>query len=805
MNSALSALGVRKAISFAIKKANNIVENAGYQRGGVIKAQRGMALVPGAGSGDKVPALLEPGEVVVNREAVKAMGGPQRVNRVNQMIPRFASGGLVQALGPYDVPPIQYDADHAGGNSHWHIHMSTTPAVVAIGKQLQKMGFMVGEHPAFGGIQGSHSPTGGHPVGLAIDVNSAADETLAETRMVARLLSGKGGAALGAVAQKLQRVMMLGPDGPLKALGQAALDRVTNAANNKLAKMAPSEGLEPGAGGGSFAAGPGFLSRNEVRKLLNITGMPDIMGHVAYAESEFNPKATSYADARGLWQIHWPAHAGWASKIGDPYNPLANAKMAARLYGNEGLGPWSYSKYEGAGGGWGQHMGEPFRLGGIVQKLATGGVAADGSGGKGGLGPLIDGPLGGLTLPGQRKDALDKLLQKIKGHWRAALPSLVSLSSNAALWEDLGGRASSLSEDGLGKVPFNGEEHDEAGWLTKALGALFDLRNSLILAEKAVQDHQTRLGDFMEKKVRKAYDDLVKLVRETEKALDKNEKEQDPNKPGTIANKLEKELAKPNNQQSQERIKSLRGKLAKLKEENPVIRETLARATWARDKVKSPLMSVGGEQQTKLVEMRGALLGTGGSVGDKSYDGLESVQGLGAPSALEQAIAPLKDYKYGTFGGRIFDLQQRLQEIATTAADAGGGGAGEDNSALISALQEKLRQATERYQISQLQYQALQSTPYLGAFAKGGVALVGERGPELAHLPSGTRIHDAADTESMIRPQVIINGDIINTPRGMDPVEVLINDRRFAAAVEQVGRRQGRGAGRGLPSSGGGR
>jgi hypothetical protein len=46
----------------------------------------------------------------------------------------------------------------------------TPLSIVDIGKYLQKHGLDIGEHPAFGGVGGGHSPTGYHPVGQAIDV-----------------------------------------------------------------------------------------------------------------------------------------------------------------------------------------------------------------------------------------------------------------------------------------------------------------------------------------------------------------------------------------------------------------------------------------------------------------------------------------------------------------------------------------------------------------------------------------------------------------------------------------------------------
>ena len=168
--------------------AQKIIQ-AKKNEGGQSGLQRGGPIDQGRPSGDSVPAMLERGEYVLNRNAVASVG-KRSLDALNfSAAKRFAKGGAVGgldfALGPETVPPIQYDPDHAGGNSHWHVTGTSTPWIVGIGKALQKMGFMVGEHPAFGGVQGQHSATGGHYDALAIDVNSAADETHAETVKVA--------------------------------------------------------------------------------------------------------------------------------------------------------------------------------------------------------------------------------------------------------------------------------------------------------------------------------------------------------------------------------------------------------------------------------------------------------------------------------------------------------------------------------------------------------------------------------------------------------------------------------------------
>jgi murein DD-endopeptidase MepM/ murein hydrolase activator NlpD len=50
--------------------------------------------VPGQGIGDKIPALLEPNEYVLNKNAVNGMGGPKVLDQINYgLYPRFGTGG----------------------------------------------------------------------------------------------------------------------------------------------------------------------------------------------------------------------------------------------------------------------------------------------------------------------------------------------------------------------------------------------------------------------------------------------------------------------------------------------------------------------------------------------------------------------------------------------------------------------------------------------------------------------------------------------------------------------------------------
>jgi TP901 family phage tail tape measure protein len=75
----------------------------------IIRRQKGgPAYVPGTGSGDKVPALLEPGEFVINREATKQYGG--LLEDINNGTPRFAKGGKM----PRKIPVPGYMSGFTG-------------------------------------------------------------------------------------------------------------------------------------------------------------------------------------------------------------------------------------------------------------------------------------------------------------------------------------------------------------------------------------------------------------------------------------------------------------------------------------------------------------------------------------------------------------------------------------------------------------------------------------------------------------------------------------------------------------------
>lgn len=182
---------------------------------------------------------------------------------------------------------------------------------------------------------------------------------------------------------------------------------------------------------------------------------------------------------------------------------------------------------------------------------------------------------------------------------------------------------------------------------------------------------------------------------------------------------------------------------------------------------------------------------------------LIEVQGTHWPGMHEPLTTLPETRSKGSFGGAIWDTQTSIEELGLRIrqAQAGLGAAGSSSAGAGKSEREELlegllREANERKVIAGAleptlaQYEASYPVGYMGAFEKGGVALVGERGRELAHLPSGTRVHSNADTERMLggdgEVHVHVNGHINQEPGdARDPIEVLRKDPRFDRLVKE--------------------
>ncbi len=300
-NNALKGLGVGKSIDFSTFTLQGTA--GAHQRGGRI--------VPGKGSGDTVPAMLEPGEFVLNREAVAKIGGA-RLEALNKALPRFAKGGSVYSLpwpggtsafGELDrgidvggtgpvfamdsgsvtkpnfnlfsnygsaTSGLVYRMDHppkgySPSSPYVYVYELFNPSASGRLKAGQTLGHITGGS----GIEMGWATASGQPLADALGENIAARHALPRglptsislQNFIRDIQAGKhitGGAA--AVAQ-IKRQIIKGPKGALGGAAQMSLDQVWHGANAFLAKQAPKGGALPGAAGAPIKGLPPSLRK----------------------------------------------------------------------------------------------------------------------------------------------------------------------------------------------------------------------------------------------------------------------------------------------------------------------------------------------------------------------------------------------------------------------------------------------------------------------------------------------------------------------------------------------------------------
>jgi TP901 family phage tail tape measure protein len=395
-NKALKGFGVKKStyVAFEAERANL---PQGNQRGGIIKAQAG-TLVPGRGNGDRVPAMLEPGEVVVNKRAVAAMGGAGRVNKINKLVPRFAAGGVAQPPGDPGSEVVQ--AAYAGevGNFLKRFNMDLTQGYNPSGPSVSAGHNSLSAPPSLDLV-----PLGGDWDGLFAQGLKWA---LAQGMQVGydgqygtQSWSGHGegnhahidwksGGKLGAVVQSIKDMVLKGPAGALREIGQKGLDKAVNGANQMLSRVAPSVADTAGIGGGALSAQEFIQIANQAIRLTR----PESQGftaagllRLAMAESSLDPNSIN----------NWDSNAA----AGNPSGGLMHTTLSTfKAYHEPGTAKSYFDplasiaasiNYQDATYG-GQVTHSPYQLGGIVQKLRGGGAAR--RRGNGGSGDPFSGP-----------------------------------------------------------------------------------------------------------------------------------------------------------------------------------------------------------------------------------------------------------------------------------------------------------------------------------------------------------------------------------------------------------------------------
>ena len=162
-------------------------------------------------------------------------------------------------------------------------------------------------------------------------------------------------------------------------------------------------------------------------------------------------------------------------------------------------------------------------------------------------------------------------------------------------------------------------------------------------------------------------------------------------------------------------------------------------------------------------------------------------------SDLQEMVG--KSGKYGT----IFQLKDQIANLVGTA-DSGV------DSEMQSLLTGMLRDANMRNLVLSRQFGALQGLPYMGAYGRGGVAKVGEHGPELVGMPEGARVVSARETRRNAAGGI---GDlqlVVSVYEDEDKAEATLVgpdfERKVEAVIERVNRKKGRSVGA-VPGRGG--
>lgn len=712
-NSVLGSLSADR-IQFSIQQSEKTGGFHGLQSGGI---------VPGTGSGDKVPlhlggqlaAMVEPGEYVsvANRNATAAL------MTANKAVPRFAEGGLAGAHPTVSnfvsnlisrfgggvgsgLRPGDTDSLHSTGQAIDYSPADWAGAAAAVnraGPSLLEGIYNPGVHgpPAVSWDSGSQVPSSfwgsatwaGHMDHIHIAIADGAK------------------VASAAAAKRIKELILQGPDGPLKNIGQAVIDKATKAANAYIAKHAPTVGPESGVGsipvpkslpvalqkynhlypGAMFPSPEWFalptMPFNAVAALAEWAGkgrVPGVtMAQVSQGEGNMRPGSRSSDNGWGLWGITSPfADSFGVDKYGGypgMLNPVSNALVMAAMYptGWAGGSPWFGT---GHVTGYNQHYSGALlrRKGGIIAKLAAGGMVP------------------GLQKGGKSKDGKDGK-----------------------------GPGFSVSDP----HPYEGSKH---------------------------------------------------LARARE-----------------IADRLRGMLSES-------------GRIAIL-DEQIANAETLASLATSEAGI-----DLGPGERNKQIGLNTRLLDRLQFIGKRAGVGIGLLGNIDRKGPLGKQAANIRKRLTGYLttvagltgkGGRILEVSSHINDLEHPDSTATGA---PDTGPQVELLTTLLRQANQRTLLSQAQYKALAATPVLGTFASGGVAsksgmyLVGEQGPEIAHLPSGTSV--TPNRTSFGDVQVIVYGDIHSDRR--DPVEVVIGDKRFPAAVKQVTRSQARSGARVLPGRGGG-
>jgi TP901 family phage tail tape measure protein len=740
--------------------------------------QKGAYINEGKTTGDSVPALLEKGEYVLNRNAVKKVGR-QALDKLNYaQAPRFQGGGIVELLHPGN------DAAH---QDHLHVATATVDAIVALGRRLQKMGWLVGEHPAFGGVAAVHTSGSYHYSGRAIDVNWP---TPAEERAkIAALLPMLGGnmGGLGRVFEGLKKPQIRGPASVALEAAQGALDRIHSQANAQVASIVNvDEGIE---GLGNFT-GPWtkIMAKIAQAKGWSLSDWRTLV----QKESGGNPNARNPSSgAYGLGQFLGATARSYA-KYGALSPDGSDQIRAMAQYISDRYGTPSAALSFHNANNW-------YRTGGMVGMQPGGPIPFQ---------PSFAQPKGAFGMqPGKRNAPLGKLVKKYTASESAkvrkatmkkilakagdiGLPvamrrALKTHSEAASDFGEFADRAASLTDETsitealqaemerrqALNLPFNDVDqqamvNDMVGkvggktqldWLTDQLGALFNWRNAMIDAEQKIVQ--------LREKVTEAIEIARKQLERVREQLKENHERK---------KRLEKRLEtlQKHPKRNKEAIKVTKTQIDNLG-------QTIKTREGVRDNLKDKILPALTGRREMLNTSRGEILSN-----------VEEVQGRGAGMQRWPTLPAMSET-----GGSIFDTRLKIKELtdkpirvtAEASTDTGDKPGAED-------LKELLRQANLRTAISQAQYKVFKDMP---TFATGGIVPGSANAPRVieAHAGEGVFTRDQMAAMGTGNVVVVIQDGAVDASK----IKTLAG-----AEAERVMRTSSRRASRGLPSAGGG-
>lgn len=397
-NKALKALGLNKPVQFRTNEAPIGGGGVGHRAGAALGG-----FLPGYSKTDNIPLMARGGEAILRPEdhvplvsralrSTYGFGLQEMFKRTGAKVQHFAKGGNVMGAMVNEVN--KFESQHfpyswGGGHSHFGIEpvdcsgfvsdvlhaggLLNTPMVSGSLMNWGKPGkgpLTVYANPdhTFMSLDGKFAGTSGsNPGGGAGWVEGGYPASYL-SGFVARTMDAAGKAMFGG-AQKLARILLLGPKGPPRDTGQAALDRAWKGASQYVASKVPSGSL----GGGQAPKDlPGSLRQydhlwaphqspdysgptmpfNKIAELAEWAGhgrVPGVtMAQVTKGESGSRPGAWGIdpggTRGYGLWAITTGVgNDAMINALGGSkamLNPIVNAEAMAKIYGSSGLGAW---------------------------------------------------------------------------------------------------------------------------------------------------------------------------------------------------------------------------------------------------------------------------------------------------------------------------------------------------------------------------------------------------------------------------------------------------------------------------------